>query len=116
MPERLVIAVTYDPAVGYRTTGGPELPVVSALSLGGLRRRIEAALMPDEVIVVLSLDRAARLERDQRRRGGASRPTDYAPAALGERQTSPPCGGSCRHLTTARAVKGDSGSSDGRAG
>jgi len=38
MPERLVVAVTYDPAVGYRTTGGPELPVVSALSLGGIRR------------------------------------------------------------------------------
>jgi hypothetical protein len=44
---------------------------VVALSLGGLRRRIEAALLPDAPVVVLQLDRAARLERDRRRRGGA---------------------------------------------
>jgi hypothetical protein len=75
---RLVVAVTYDPAVGYRTTGGPEVPAVNALSLAGLRRRIEIALLPDDVRVVLQLDVRARRERDQRRRGGASRPTDYA--------------------------------------
>jgi hypothetical protein len=69
MPERLVVAVTYDPAVGYRTTGGAELPVVSALSLGGIRRRVEALLLPDDPIIILNLDRAARLERDRRRRG-----------------------------------------------
>jgi hypothetical protein len=69
MPERIVVAVAYDPKVGYRTTGGPELPVVIALSLGGLRRRIEAALMPEEPIIILNLDRAARFERDRRRRG-----------------------------------------------
>jgi hypothetical protein len=68
MPERLVVAVTYDPAVGYRTTGGPELPAVSALSLGGLRRRIEIAMLPDDLDVRLVLDRAARMERDRRRR------------------------------------------------
>ena len=46
----------------------PELkaPVV-ALSLGGLRRRIQALMLPDEVRVVLQLDPAARLERDRRR-------------------------------------------------
>jgi hypothetical protein len=44
MPERFIVAVTYDPKVGYRTTGGPELPVVSALSLGGIRRRVEALM------------------------------------------------------------------------
>jgi hypothetical protein len=49
---------------------------VTALSLGGLRRRIEALMLPDEVDVQLVLDRAARLERDQRRGGGASRASD----------------------------------------
>jgi hypothetical protein len=78
MPERLVVAVTYDPAVGYRTTGGPELPVVSAPSLGGLRRRIEALMLPGDVHVVLHLDRASRLERDRRRQGGAGRSSDLA--------------------------------------
>ena len=77
MPERLVVAVTYDPAVGYRTTGGPELPVVSALSLGGIRRRVEALMLPDDVHIVLHLDRAARLERDRRRRGSVGRASDF---------------------------------------
>jgi hypothetical protein len=47
----------------------PELPQ-PITALGMLRRRIEAALAPDELIVLLQLDRAARLERDRRRRGG----------------------------------------------
>jgi hypothetical protein len=34
-----------------------------------LRRRIEALMLPDEIHIVLHLDRAARLERDRRRRG-----------------------------------------------
>jgi hypothetical protein len=71
MPDkRLEVSVSFDPTRGYFTTA-PELrtPVVT-LSLGGLLRRIEAVL-PDEPIVVLVLDRAARLERDRRRRGGA---------------------------------------------
>ena len=42
------------------------------LSLGGLRRRIEALLLPDDVEVKLHLDRAAQRERDRRRA------TDYA--------------------------------------
>jgi hypothetical protein len=59
--ERLEISVTFDARHGYIATA-PELrqPVV-ALSLGGLRRRIEALLMPDNVRVILQLDRAARL-------------------------------------------------------
>jgi hypothetical protein len=44
---------------------------VTALSLGGVRRRIEALMLPDEPIVVLNLDRAARQERDRRRRDTA---------------------------------------------
>jgi hypothetical protein len=38
-----------------------------------LRKRIEATVMPDEPIIVLDLDKAARRERDARRRGGESR-------------------------------------------
>jgi hypothetical protein len=41
-------------------------PIV-ALSLGGLRRRIEIALLPDDPIITLSLDRVARRERERRR-------------------------------------------------
>jgi hypothetical protein len=35
--------------------------------LGELQRRIEAALAPDEPVILLNLDRSARQERDQRR-------------------------------------------------
>jgi hypothetical protein len=42
--------------------------VATALSLAGLRRRIEALMLPDSVDVRLILDRATRLERDRRRR------------------------------------------------
>ena len=41
-------------------------PVV-ALSLGGLRRRIEALMVPDSVDVVLRLDGLAERERHRRR-------------------------------------------------
>jgi hypothetical protein len=68
--DRLEVSVSFDPRRGYFTTGS-ELPQsVTALSLGGLRRRIEAALPPDAPVIVLQLDHAARLERDRRRRGG----------------------------------------------
>ena len=52
--ERLEVSVTFDAERGYI---GSELrsPVV-ALSLGGLRRRIEALMVPDSVDVVLQLD------------------------------------------------------------
>jgi hypothetical protein len=65
--KRLEVSVTFDERRGYVGTA-PELraPVV-AVSLGGLRRRVEAALLPDAVDVRLVLDRAARVERDQRR-------------------------------------------------
>ena len=43
---------------------------ITALSLAVLRRRIEERLLPDSVEVRLVLDRAARQERDQRRRWG----------------------------------------------
>jgi hypothetical protein len=60
--DKLAIAVTFHPERGYVGTA-PDLrrPVI-ALSLGGLRRKIEAAMLPDKVIV-MQLDKAARLER-----------------------------------------------------
>jgi hypothetical protein len=73
---RISIGVTFDPGRGY-VGSGPELRVpVTALSLGGLRRKVEALMVPDSVEVKLVLDRAARLERDQRRRGDESRAGD----------------------------------------
>ena len=74
MTDKIAIAVTFNPDCGYVGTS-PELraPVV-ALSLGGLRRKIEALISPDEVIVTLNLDKAARLERDRRRLTGRARP------------------------------------------
>jgi hypothetical protein len=40
---------------------------VVALSLGGLRRRIEALMVPDSVDVVLQLDGLAERDRHRRR-------------------------------------------------
>jgi hypothetical protein len=71
--ERLEVAVTFDERRGYVATApGLRAPVV-ALSLGGLRRRVEELMLPDEPIVMLNLDRAARLERDRRRLTGRPR-------------------------------------------
>jgi hypothetical protein len=66
--ERLEVSVSFDERRGY-IGSAPELrsPVVVALSLGGLRRKIEIAMLPDDVDVRLVLDRAARQERDRRR-------------------------------------------------
>ena len=65
--ERLEVSVTFDERRGY-VASAPELrqPVV-AVSLGGLRRRIEALMMPDDLHVVLQLDIRAQRERDRRR-------------------------------------------------
>jgi hypothetical protein len=72
--DRLEVSVTFDERRGY-VGSSPELrsPVV-ALSLGGLRRKVEALMLPDDVIVMLHLDRSARLERDRRRLTGRPRP------------------------------------------
>ena len=50
--------------IAARWRGWPSQP---ALSLGGLRRRIEALMLPDDVIITLNLDLRARRERDRRR-------------------------------------------------
>ena len=66
MTDRVVVNVTFNPDVGYVGTS-PELQqAVTALSLGGLRRRMEALMLPDDIIV-FSLDQPARRERDRRR-------------------------------------------------
>ncbi len=69
--DRFEVSVTFDERRGGYVATAPELrePVL-ALSLGGVRRRVEALLLPDEPIVMLNLDRAARLERDRRRLKG----------------------------------------------
>jgi hypothetical protein len=46
----------------------------AARGRGGLRRRIEALLLPDDLRIVLELDRSAQRERD-RRRAQAQLPT-----------------------------------------
>ena len=53
--ERLEVSVTFDER-GY-IGSAPELrQAVVALSLGGLRRKIEIAMLPDDVRVVLQLE------------------------------------------------------------
>jgi hypothetical protein len=71
---RFDVAVTFDERRGYVGTAPDLRQPVIALSLGGLRRMIEALMSPDEVIVTLNLDKAARLERDRRRLTGRARP------------------------------------------
>jgi hypothetical protein len=67
--EGLQVGVSFDPQRGYFATGSELARSLTALSLGGLRRRIEAAARRRRR--ALNLDRAARLERDRRRRSGA---------------------------------------------
>ena len=65
--ERLEVSVTFDAERGY-IGSAPELrQAVVALSLGGLRRKIEIAMLPDDVRVVLQLDGLAERERHRRR-------------------------------------------------
>ena len=63
--ERLEVSVTFDER-GYIGSAAELRSAVVALSLGGLRRKIEALLMPDNVRVVLQLDGLAERERHRR--------------------------------------------------
>ena len=64
--ERLEVSVTFDERHGY-IGSAPELrQAVVAFSLGGLRRKIEALLLPAEVEIVLQLDGLAEPERHRR--------------------------------------------------
>jgi len=69
--KRLEVGVSFDPRLPHS---------VSALSLSGLRRRIEAALLPDEPVIQLRLDAVA--ERERRRRRSRAVPPRAAVAAL----------------------------------
>ena len=64
--ERLEVSVSFDPRRGYYTVGKELRAPVVALSLGGLRRRIEGALLPDHPMIVLQLDALAERERHRR--------------------------------------------------
>jgi hypothetical protein len=75
--DRFEVSVTFDERRGY-VASAPELrQPVTALSLGGLRRRIEALMLPDDLDVRLQLDRAARRDvlmgRRRRSPGGCIR-------------------------------------------
>jgi hypothetical protein len=61
--DRFEVSVTFDERRGYIASALDLRQPVAALSLGGLRRRIEALMLPDDVHIVPHLDRAARLER-----------------------------------------------------
>ena len=64
--DRLEVNVTCDER-GY-VGSAPELRhLVVALSLASVRKRIEIALLPDDVRVVLHLDGLAERERHRRR-------------------------------------------------
>jgi hypothetical protein len=72
MSDRLDVTVTYDARHGY-IASAPELhqPIV-ALSLAGLRKRIEIAMLPDSVDVRFMLDGLAERERHRRRAMGVT--------------------------------------------
>src|SRR5258708_1076720 len=82
--ERLEVSVTFDERHGYVGTA-PELPLIVALSLGGLRRKVEALMVPDAVDVQLVLDRAARLDPDHPPRAGAAPPNNPCPRLAASR-------------------------------
>ena len=64
--ERFEATVTFDARHDY-IASAPELrSSAMALSLGGLRRKIEIAMLPDDVRVVLQLDGLAERERHRR--------------------------------------------------
>jgi len=78
---RLSVDVTFDERFGYTGTA-PELrSAVRALSLNGLRRLVEDQFPGQALDLRLVLDRKAKLERDARRNGGASRAGDHAARA-----------------------------------
>ena len=67
IPEQLFVNVAFDSARGHVAVH-PEMSPVVALSLDGIRRKIESMSLSDKARVILQLDHSARLERDRRRR------------------------------------------------
>ena len=62
--ERSEVSVTFDERHGYIGSAREPRSAVVALSLGGLRRKIEALMVPDDVHVVLQLDGHAAAHPD----------------------------------------------------
>ena len=56
MSDRFEVRVTFDTERGYIGSAPALRQPIVALSLGGLRRRIEILMLPDDVRVVLQLD------------------------------------------------------------
>ena len=78
MPDaRLEVSVTFDERLGYIGSAPQLRSPVRALSLNGLRKQVEDQLAGQDLDIRLVLDRAAKLERDARRKGGPSRASDY---------------------------------------
>jgi hypothetical protein len=65
--DRLEVSVTFDAERGYVATAAELRQPVLALSLGGVRRRVEERLIGEDLEIRPVLDRAARLERGRRR-------------------------------------------------
>jgi hypothetical protein len=67
LQKSLAVHVGLGSKSAVSSASAPELrqPVV-ALSLGGLQRRIEIAMLPDDVRIVLQLDGLAERERHRR--------------------------------------------------
>jgi len=61
MTDKLTIAVTYDSDRGQVGTASDLRASVIALSLGGLRRKVEALMLPEDVIVTARGRRCALL-------------------------------------------------------
>ena len=64
MPEQLFVNVTFDPARGYVAVH-PEMPPVVALSLDGIRRKIESMSLSDKPRVIYSSTIRDRRRRDR---------------------------------------------------
>jgi hypothetical protein len=82
---QIEVSVTYDAKRGY-IASAPELrePVV-ALSLGGLRSKIEALMSPARAGIILQLDGLA--ERERHRRQAAPTPSSEHPVAANRLRT-----------------------------
>jgi hypothetical protein len=89
--ERFEVTVTFDERRGYVATAPDLRSPVTALSLGGLCRRIEVLMLPDDVDVRLILDASAERERNRRRQQARALPM---PSTDGD--VTCPIGRSCR--------------------
>jgi hypothetical protein len=76
MHDRFEVSVTFDPAKGYVATAPALRAPVTALSLGGVRRRIEIALLPR---------RGRRAARARPRRAAGARPAPAGRRGPGQR-------------------------------